>query len=81
MHLYQIDKWFENYDKWVNQVQRANRLGLVWSQEDKILGTTYYTLEQLDLKAEEMKVLLKKEKERYLKSMKERQNKNIKKNY
>ena len=73
MNLTLIDKWFENYDKWVNQVQRANRLGLVWSQEDKILGTTYYTLEQLDLKAEEMKVLLKKEKEKYLQSMKQRQ--------
>ena len=51
----QLVDWFNSYDKWVNQVQRANRLGLEWSQEDKLLGVTYHSLEELDLKAEEMR--------------------------
>ena len=58
-----IEQWFENYDKWVHQYERAKRLGIAWSQEDKILKKSYTSLEELDLKAEEMKVLLKKAKE------------------
>ena len=53
-----ILKWFEQYDKWVHQAERAERLGLLWSQEDKILGKTHYTLTDLDLEAENMKAIL-----------------------
>jgi hypothetical protein len=69
MNLHLIDKWFENYDKWVNQAQRANRLGIYWEQEDKILNTTYYSLTDLDLKAEEMKVKYKEEEEKLKQKM------------
>lgn len=51
----QLTEWFNSYDKWVNQAQRANRLGIAWTQEDKILGITYHSLEELDLKAEELR--------------------------
>ena len=54
-------KWFEQYDKWVHQAERAERLGLLWSQEDKILKKTYYSLTDLDLEAENMKMLYKQE--------------------
>lgn len=55
-----ILKWFfEEHDKWVNQANRAKRLGLAWEQEDKLLGVTYHSLNELDLKAEEMKAILK----------------------
>lgn len=50
-----IDKWFNNYDKWVHQAERAERLGLAWEQEDRLLKVTYHSLAELDLKAEEMK--------------------------
>ena len=50
-----INKWFENYDKWVHQAERAERLGLDWEQEDKLLNVIYRSLEELDRKAEEMK--------------------------
>lgn len=58
-------KWFEQYDKWVHQAERAERLGLLWSQEDKILGKTYYSLTDLDLEAENMKTLYREELEKY----------------
>lgn len=54
-----ILKWFENYDKWVHQAERAERLGVAWSQEDKLLGVTYSSITELDLKAEEMRAILK----------------------
>lgn len=61
MSLQTIDKWFEQYDKWVHQAERSERLGLLWSQEDKILKKTYYSLTDLDLEAENMKMLYKQE--------------------
>jgi hypothetical protein len=61
MSLDTIKRWFEQYDKWVHQAERAERLGLLWSQEDKILGKTYYSLTDLDLEAENMKMLYKQE--------------------
>ena len=63
--LYEIGKWFENYDKWVHQAERAERLGLLWSQEDRILKKTYYSLTDLDLEAENMKMLYKEELAKY----------------
>lgn len=63
MWITDIKKWFEQYDKWVNQAERAERLGLAWEQEDKILKVTYHSLNELDLKAEEMRTLYKEEKE------------------
>lgn len=63
MNLDTIKRWFENYDRWVNQARRKEGLGLVWKQEDKILGITYHSREELDLKAEEMEKLHKQEKE------------------
>ena len=64
MNLHIINEWFKEHDKWVNEVQRANRLGLAWSQYDKLLKVTYHSLEELDLKAEEMRALHNNEKER-----------------
>ena len=64
MHIQTIEKWFENYDKWVHQAERAQRLGFVWEQEDRLLGVTYHSIEELDLKAEEMRVKYKEEKNR-----------------
>jgi hypothetical protein len=61
MSLDTIKRWFEQYDKWVHQAERAERLGLLWSQEDKILGKTYYSLTDLDLEAENIKMLYKQE--------------------
>ena len=61
MSLDTIKRWFENYDKWIHQAERAKRLGLLWSQEDKILKKTYYSLTDLDLEAENMKMLYKQE--------------------
>lgn len=61
MSLDTIKRWFEQYDKWVHQSERAERLGLLWSQEDKILKKTYYSLTDLDLEAENMKTLYKQE--------------------
>lgn len=61
MYLTEINKWFENYDKWVHQAERAERLGITWSQEDKLLKVTYYSLAELDLKTEEMKAVYKAE--------------------
>lgn len=63
MYITDINKWFQQYDKWVHQAERSQRLGTIWSQEDKILKKTYYSLEELDLQAEEMKTLLKTAKE------------------
>lgn len=55
-----ILKWFkEDHDKWVNQAKRAERLGKAWTQEDKLLGVTYSSITELDLKAEEMSAILK----------------------
>lgn len=61
MSLDTIKRWFEQYDKWIHQAERAERLGLLWSQEDKILKKTYYSLTDLDLEAENMKTLYKEE--------------------
>lgn len=65
-------KWFEQYDKWVHQAERAERLGLAWEQEDKILKVTYHSLNELDLKAEEMRVKYKEELQRYKEMLKSR---------
>lgn len=65
-------KWFEQYDKWVHQAERAERLGLLWSQEDKILKKTYYSLTDLDLEAENMKTLYKEELEKYKQEFEDR---------
>jgi hypothetical protein len=69
MNLHLIDKWFEKYDKWVHQAERAERLGRYWEQKDDILGITYYSLVDLDLKAEEMKAKLKEEEEKLKQKM------------
>lgn len=66
MNIYQLDKWFENYDKWVHQAERAERLGIAWTQKDKLLGVTYYSIQELDLKAEELRLLYKETKEKEL---------------
>ena len=65
-----INKWFIEYDKWVNQAERKKELGLEWTQYDKILDITYHNKHELLLKAEEMSVLHKKEKSRMLELMK-----------
>lgn len=53
-----ILKWFENCYKWVLEAERAERLGIAWEQEDKLLGVTYHTVDDLDVCAEEMKAIL-----------------------
>lgn len=55
---YRILKWFENYDKWIHQAERAERLDVAWEQEDKLLGVVYHSIIELDGKAEEMRVML-----------------------
>lgn len=65
-------EWFEQYDKWVHQAERAERLGLAWEQEDKILKVTYHSLNELDLKAEEMRVKYKEELQQYKEMLKSR---------
>ena len=70
LSLYTIDKWFNEYDKWVNQAERKKELGLEWTQYDKILGVTYHNKHELLLKAEEMSALHKQEKAKYLESLK-----------
>lgn len=70
MSLHIIDKWFEQYDKWVNQARRKEFLGKDWVQEDKILGITYHSRLELELKAEEMSNLHKQEKAKYDAEMK-----------
>ena len=72
MWITDIKKWFEQYDKWVNQAERAERLGLAWEQEDKILKVTYHSLNELDLKAEEMRVKYKEELQQYKEMLKSR---------
>lgn len=72
MSLHTIDKWFENYDKWVHQAERKQELGLEWVQYDKILGVTYHNKHELLLKAEEMSSLQKQEKAKYDAEMKKR---------
>lgn len=72
MWITDINKWFEQYDKWVNQAERAERLGLAWEQEDKILKVTYHSLNELDLKAEEMRVKYKEELQQYKEMLKSR---------
>lgn len=52
-----IKKWFDNYDKWINQALRAERMGIAWTQKDDILGITYKSVQELDSKAEEMRLL------------------------
>lgn len=73
MNLYQIDKWFVEYSKWVDQARRKESLGKTWVQVDKILGITYHSRLELDLKAEEMSELCNQEKEKYLQALKQRQ--------
>jgi hypothetical protein len=70
--LYKIGKWFKHYDKWVNQARRKEFLGKDWVQEDKILGITYHSRLELELKAEEMSNLYKQEKAKYDAEMKKR---------
>lgn len=72
MWITDIKKWFEQYDKWVNQAERAERLGFAWEQEDKILKVTYHSLNELDLKAEEMRVKYKEELQQYKEMLKNR---------
>ena len=72
MWMIDINKWFEQYDKWVHQAERAERLGLAWEQEDKILKVTYHSLNELDLKAEEMRVKYKEELQQYKEMLKSR---------
>ena len=72
MNLHLIDKWFIEYDKWVNQAERKKELGLEWTQYDKILGITYHNKHELLLKAEEMSALHKQEKAKYLQNLKNR---------
>ena len=68
-YITEIEKWFENCYKWVLEAERAKRLGKAWSQEDKLLGVTYHSLEELDLKAEEMKAKIAEIKEEQRKQM------------
>lgn len=70
--LYDINKWFEQYDKWANQARRKEFLEKDWVQEDKILGITYHSRLELELKAEEMSILHKQEKAKYEAEMKKR---------
>lgn len=70
MNLHLIDRWFEQYDKWVNQAKRKEFLKKDWVQEDKILGITYHSRLELELKAEEMSNLHKQEKAKYDAEMK-----------
>ena len=72
MWITDIKKWFEQYDKWVNQAERKQELGLEWVQYDKILGVTYHNKHELLLKAEEMSNLHKQEKAKYDAEMKKR---------
>ena len=65
MNLYRLKIWFIEYDKWVNQARRKEALGKAWAQKDEILGITYHSREELDLKAEEMSDLLKEEEAKY----------------
>lgn len=64
MNLYRLKIWFTYYDKWVHQAERAERLGNAWEQEDKLLGVTYHSLDELDICAEEMRKMYKLELER-----------------
>ena len=47
-----LEYWFTLYDKWVNQALRAERLGVVWTQQDKIFGNLYTSVNALDSQAE-----------------------------
>ena len=72
MFLSQFRNWFEQYDKWVHQAERAERLGIAWEQEDKILKVTYHSLSELDLKAEEMRTKYKEELQKHKEILKSR---------
>ena len=72
MWIIDINKWFEQYDKWVHQAERAKRLGLAWEQEDKLLNVTYHSVDDLDVCAEEMRKQYKIKKEQYDAEMKKR---------
>jgi hypothetical protein len=72
MNLHTIDKWFENYDKWIHQAERAERLGIAWEQEDKLLNVTYHSVDDLDVCAEEMRKQYKLEKEQYLQNLRKK---------
>ena len=65
-------KWFERCHEWTHEAERAERLGLAWEQEDKILKVTYHSLNELDLKAEEMRVKYKEELQQYKEMLKSR---------
>lgn len=72
MNLHTIDKWFEQCHEWIHEAERAERLGLAWEQEDKLLGVTYHTVDDLDVCAEEMRKQYKIKKEQYDAEMKKR---------
>lgn len=72
MWINDIKKWFEQYDKWVHQAKRAERLGLAWEQEDKLLGVTYHSIDDLDVCAEEMRKQYKIKKEQYLQNLRKK---------
>ena len=70
--LYDISKWFDNYDKWVHQAERAKRLGLAWEQEDEMLKVTYHSIDDLDVCAEAVRKQYKLEKEQYLQNLRKK---------
>ena len=54
--LYMLKRWFDLYDYWIIQAQRAERLGLNWEQSDHIMGGTYKSVYDLDLQAEAVRL-------------------------
>ena len=54
-----ILKWFEQCHEWTHEAERAERLGLAWEQEDKLLGVTYHNFDELVICAEDMRAILK----------------------
>lgn len=72
MSLQTIDEWFKEYDKWVNQARRKEFLKKDWVQKDKILGITYHSRLELELKAEEMEKLHKEQLAKYKQSLENR---------
>lgn len=72
MWITDINKWFENYDKWVHQAERAERLGIAWEQEDEMLKVTYHSRDDLDVCAEEMRKQYKIKKEQYLQNLRKK---------
>lgn len=52
LRLCDLNAWFQNYYKWVNQALMAERLGKAWEQHDKTFGLYYSSVAQLDAQAE-----------------------------